>query len=96
MLSNKTHDTAQYSEREMRPNLATGEPVIRRTPFHCSGSKKSKKGRGGGGGGRGLSHKSNESPFHIETHHTKTIKEPKTRSMSQGGHPARAANILNN
>ena len=53
MLSNKTHDTAQYSEREMRPNLATGEPVIRRTPFHCSGSKKSKKGRGGGGGGGG-------------------------------------------
>ena len=55
LFPNKTNDPVLYAEREMKSNLATGDPVICRTPFHYSWSKKSKKGsgkgKGKGGGG---------------------------------------------
>ena len=60
LFQNKTYDSVLYAEREMKSNLATGDPVICKTPFHYSWSKKSEKGRP----------QVSESPFHIETQTT--------------------------
>ena len=50
LFPNKTYDPVSYAEREMKSNLATGDPVICRTHFIIPGVKNQKRvGEGEGG-----------------------------------------------